>query len=358
MAMPDTATSSGTTAHAGGRPRSTAADRAILEAAFLALTSDGYAQMSIEAVAAAAGVGKTTIYRRYPTKRELAAAAIAAMTFVVPPPSDQDVRTTLLGILKQGREVLVGARAMTMLGTLLVEERREPELIELFRQRIIGPRRQLLMGILVAAQSRGELAVDADLEVATDMLVGGMHSRYLAGMPIDEDWIDTAGRRPAPLASGREQRIRGARAATVTRMNGALLQDAFGHHVWATLTLLDACSALTPEQLESTVPGTYGSIISTLRHLVGADTSYLELLSGGQVQALDDEECRGPRDAAGGHGGGRTGLVAGPGRRPGSGGHRWSATVTMARSHGPRSPSAWPRSSTTARTTAARSAPP
>ena len=78
------------------------------------------------------------------------------MTFVGAPPTERDVRTTLLGILEQGREALVGARAMTMLGTLLVEERREPELIELFRQRIIGPRRQVLMDILAAAQARGE----------------------------------------------------------------------------------------------------------------------------------------------------------------------------------------------------------
>jgi uncharacterized damage-inducible protein DinB len=73
-------------------------------------------------------------------------------------------------------------------------------------------------------------------------------------------------------------------------MNGALLQDAFGHHVWATLTILESCAALTPEQLESTVPGTYGSIIDTLRHLVAADAGYLTLLSDGKVPALADEE--------------------------------------------------------------------
>lgn len=73
-------------------------------------------------------------------------------------------------------------------------------------------------------------------------------------------------------------------------MDGALLQDAFGHHVWATVTLIDVCAGLAPEQLESNVPGTYGSIISTLRHLVSADSSYLELLSDGAVQALDEED--------------------------------------------------------------------
>ena len=53
-------------------------------------------------------------------------------------------------------------------------------------------------------------------------------------------------------------------------MTKSLLDDAFGHHVWATLTIIDTCSALTPEQLETTVPGTYGSILDTVRHTVGA----------------------------------------------------------------------------------------
>lgn len=78
--------------------------------------------------------------------------------------------------------------------------------------------------------------------------------------------------------------------ARVGRMTTSPLADAFGHHVWATLTLLDTCATLTPEQLETTVPGTFGPIIGTLRHLVGADRSYLELLSGGAVAATSDEE--------------------------------------------------------------------
>jgi len=67
-----------------------------------------------------------------------------------------------------------------------------------------------------------------------------------------------------------------------------ILDDAFGHHVWATLRLLDACADLTPEQLETNLPGTYGTILDTLRHLVGADRSYLVLLSGGRVSDIDE----------------------------------------------------------------------
>ena len=55
-------------------------------------------------------------------------------------------------------------------------------------------------------------------------------------------------------------------------MTKSLLADAFDHHVWATLRVIDACLALTPEQLQTNVPGTYGSILDTVRHLVGADS--------------------------------------------------------------------------------------
>ena len=72
-------------------------------------------------------------------------------------------------------------------------------------------------------------------------------------------------------------------------MNGSLLQDAFGHHVWATLTLMDTCAGLTPEQLETEVPGTFGSILGTLRHTVGADRSYLWVLTGGALPEVDEE---------------------------------------------------------------------
>jgi uncharacterized damage-inducible protein DinB len=71
-------------------------------------------------------------------------------------------------------------------------------------------------------------------------------------------------------------------------VNTTLLRDPFGHHVWATLRLLDACLALSPEQLETSVPGTYGSIIGTLRHLVGGDASYLFVLTGGSNPDVDE----------------------------------------------------------------------
>jgi uncharacterized damage-inducible protein DinB len=72
-------------------------------------------------------------------------------------------------------------------------------------------------------------------------------------------------------------------------MSDSALGDAFAHHVWATLTLADVCLELSGEQLASSVPGTYGTIFDTMRHLVGSDASYLFVTSKGEVERVDEE---------------------------------------------------------------------
>lgn len=73
-------------------------------------------------------------------------------------------------------------------------------------------------------------------------------------------------------------------------MTRSMLDDAFAHHVWASLQVIDACLALDPAQLDTTVPGTYGSIIDTVRHLVGADAGYLFVLTDGERSLIDEEQ--------------------------------------------------------------------
>src|SRR4030095_13063726 len=70
-------------------------------------------------------------------------------------------------------------------------------------------------------------------------------------------------------------------------MSRSLLDDAFAHHVWATLRLIDACLPLTREELDTPVPGTYGSILETTRHLVEADTYYLAHLTSDPAREID-----------------------------------------------------------------------
>ncbi|MGH8928392.1 MAG: DinB family protein [Acidimicrobiia bacterium] len=96
-------------------------------------------------------------------------------------------------------------------------------------------------------------------------------------------------------------------------MSTSLLEDAFAHHVWATLRLVDVCSALSPEQLATAVPGTYGSIIETLRHLVGADAGYLFVMSGERSSLIDESQMGLPelRAAIESHGPAWSSLVRG-----------------------------------------------
>jgi len=71
-------------------------------------------------------------------------------------------------------------------------------------------------------------------------------------------------------------------------MTAALLRDAFAHHLWATGRLIGACTALTPEQLNTPVPGTYGSIVATLGHLVYSDSWYLSFFVDARSAPVDE----------------------------------------------------------------------
>lgn len=87
-------------------------------------------------------------------------------------------------------------------------------------------------------------------------------------------------------------------------MGTSILADGFGHHVWATIRLIDACLDVPSEKLELTVPGTFGSILGTLRHLVEADASYLHVISGKPVPVVDysGDDLHGLRAAIESHG--------------------------------------------------------
>ena len=95
------------------------------------------------------------------------------------------------------------------------------------------------------------------------------------------------------------------------RMRRPLFADAYEHHVWATLRSIDACVALTPEQLAAPIPGTYGPILDTMRHLVGADSSYLSLQTDGRVALVETDHLDLPqlREAMEGNGAGWSWLL-------------------------------------------------
>ena len=184
-----------------GRPRSSAADRAILEAAIALLKADGYAGMSVEAVAAEAGVGKSTIYRRYRGKEQLVIAALK--TFVQTPgvPDSGSTRDDLESVLGQFHTQVITKLGIRMLGTLMVQEENHPEFIASFRRTVIEPRRDVLRTVLRRGMERGELRDNVDVEMCVDFLTGGLvihrlasgkSPRGLAARAVTEIWAGIA----------------------------------------------------------------------------------------------------------------------------------------------------------------------
>jgi uncharacterized damage-inducible protein DinB len=70
----------------------------------------------------------------------------------------------------------------------------------------------------------------------------------------------------------------------------SLLDDAFEHHVWATVRLIDMCLELSSEQLGTAVHGTYGSVLHTMRHLVGSDSWYLFDITGDRTRRIEEDQ--------------------------------------------------------------------
>ena len=167
-----------------GRPRNPALDRALLSAAARQLGELGYARMSLEAVAAAAGTTVPSVRRRYSNKAELVAAVIGSLRVEEPPADAPTPRAHALAILENFHHNLRAVPALAILGSLLAEEERHPELLQLFRTRIVEPRRALLRQALES----GDLPDSADLDALTSMLIGSFYARHVTVEGIPDDW--------------------------------------------------------------------------------------------------------------------------------------------------------------------------
>lgn len=170
-----------------GRPRSGQKDTAILQAALQLLASQGFTRMTLDQVASAAGVSKSTIHLRWRTKADLVTAALESLRQTAPRALTGDTRTDLVGLLHDFATVLARVRGMPMIGTCLAEEAHTPELLQLLRSRTVLPRRELLLEVLAAARERGELRPGVDPEVVVSALLGTFYADYLAGrFTVDE----------------------------------------------------------------------------------------------------------------------------------------------------------------------------
>jgi AcrR family transcriptional regulator len=165
------------TGRAPGRPRSERADRAILEATLdLLARESGVAGVSMEAVAARAGVGKTTIYRRWPSKEALIVDALGAAKAPLPEPAGVSAREDLTEIAR-ALAAERGGRHLRCFYNVLGSAEKHPELYARYKKDIIEPRRAIVRDVLRRGVATGELRADLDVEVAMSMLVGSLTPR-------------------------------------------------------------------------------------------------------------------------------------------------------------------------------------
>ncbi|TAK69188.1 MAG: TetR/AcrR family transcriptional regulator [Actinomycetota bacterium] len=169
------------------RPRSVAADRAITQAVMDIIDERGLAELSVDAVAARACVGKATIYRRFPTKTDLVSAVIDGLKPAPPPPrGDVPLRDYLLQFLGELARHKQSPCAADDLWPMMLTHSRDPEVFQLYFERVVRPRRAALRQVLEDAVAQGELRDDVEFDVMIQLLVGPiLHQAGLRRSGVD-----------------------------------------------------------------------------------------------------------------------------------------------------------------------------
>jgi AcrR family transcriptional regulator len=162
-----------------GRPRSAAADDAILHATLELLVEQGYRGLTMEQVTARAGVGKATLYRRYGSKEELVAHAIRHLNQEIPVPDTGAVADDIMAVAGSVIAAAVRMGAATLMPRLLAESAGDPDMHTIFYENLVAPRRAVMAEVLRRGVERGELRADLDVELAIDMLTGPWVYRLL-----------------------------------------------------------------------------------------------------------------------------------------------------------------------------------
>jgi len=170
----------------GGRPRSERAHQAILDAARRLLIEKGFAAMRLEHVAARAGVGKATIYRRWPSKEALAQDLLSHLASPhIAVAETGNTRDELLAAVTNPMRAVVETDFGPVIRALLSEIASDPSIGDPFRATIVEARRAEVTRVIERGIARGDLRPDADPEVATELLVGPVYFRLMFGGVLD-----------------------------------------------------------------------------------------------------------------------------------------------------------------------------
>ncbi|MGO8985191.1 MAG: TetR/AcrR family transcriptional regulator [Terriglobales bacterium] len=175
-----------------GRPRSEESRQSILRSTLKLLQQDGgFADLTIEGIAADANVGKTTVYRWWPTKAALVADAFAAS-------ADNELRFpntgsvyTDINLQMRGLIRIFRSQRGKVVAALLAGGQSDPELLEAYRDRFLWPRRRQAYETLQRGVDRGELPVGSDFDLILDSLYGPILMRFLIRhVKLEESFAD------------------------------------------------------------------------------------------------------------------------------------------------------------------------
>jgi AcrR family transcriptional regulator len=174
-----------------GRPRSEESRQSILRSTLKLLKQSGFPELSIEAIAADANVGKTTVYRWWPTKGALVADAFSAsaedeLQFPNTGSVYRDMNLQMRGLIRIFR-----SERGKVVAALLAGGQSDPELLEAYRERFLWPRRRQAYQTLQRGVDRGELPRGCDFDLILDSLYGPILMRFLIRhVKLEESFAD------------------------------------------------------------------------------------------------------------------------------------------------------------------------
>ncbi|WP_169331478.1 TetR/AcrR family transcriptional regulator [Gordonia soli] len=174
-----------------GRPRDPSADRAILDAAFDLISAHGYAKVTVSAIIARAGTSSATVYRRWPTKLDLVAAAIASRRAEIDDIDTGRMDSDVASFVERLTEVMC-LRPADLGDALVAELRREPGLSAAVADTMVAPRLRVIAAILDRARARGEIG-EIPVDVAYSLVVGQLQSlTQVSDRALDDSYVSAA----------------------------------------------------------------------------------------------------------------------------------------------------------------------
>lgn len=171
-----------------GRPRSVQSHQAMLQATLELLAEVGFEAMSIDAIAARAKVGKTTIYRRYASKEELVADAIENVREEIVIPDTGNFRDDIEAIVQNAARITLSPLGRQMVATIVSSASKNEQFARVYWTKYLQPRKKAFAIVVERAKARNEISLDLDPDLIFDMMSGIMLYATIF-QPTSESWL-------------------------------------------------------------------------------------------------------------------------------------------------------------------------